>query len=621
MTRDNLLSILADVNASSEDKAAALDALSSLPVEERMKIMREAVAMQTMMLDLQAKEKGKSFSGKGNISTQASPNKSEDVTSTPPATSDAVPTCPNLQDASDWPDQDITMDELWAYYHEDSIGDAKLYKRLNRNRIVFVQDWCRFLVWQGHHWSEDNFHISFQRIGAVVEQYMRLLKDQQAASEDPSATRDERDAAANRAQNLRKRIKLLRSNPGQKNLLEQVTRIYSPMMILPDQIDTDPYLLPCPNGVINLKTGELVAGKPEDYLRVACQTPFDPALLEVDDPCPEANKFLLASMNGDQEMVDYIWRILGYGLIRTRPDHAFFIFWGPHGRNGKDTLIKLVSRTLGDALSSSVQVEMFLQSAQIKNSSAPSPDVLALKGMAIAWMNEAEDGQRFSMSKVKQYTGGGKISGRGLQDKKMTEFYQTHLPIMCTNELPKAKGDDDAFWARIKIVRWELSFVEEPKEEYHRKADKNLDEKLKAEVQGVLARMVRGAMEYQRDGLNDPAKVKNWTSETRERFDDLSEFLEECCVVDIKDTTMKTSARDLNTAWTLWYGNNRDRTRIPSARTLGLMLDKREIPKRLSNGTWRIGISLTSEWEIMVREELERQEFKNNASSRFQGKL
>ena len=48
--------------------------------------------------------------------------------------------------------------------------------------------------------------------------------------------------------------------------------------------------------------------------------------------------------------------------IRDRKEHVFIIFWGEHGRNGKDTLIKLVTHVLGMALSGDVQVEMFLRS-------------------------------------------------------------------------------------------------------------------------------------------------------------------------------------------------------------------------------------------------------------------
>ena len=618
MDRDRLVSILSDISASADEKKEAMDALHDLSHEERAKVIRESVQMQAFLLNAQAAGSGKAFCGHGASGKSA--------TSTLTAGREAVQTCTNLQDASGWPDSEIPETDIWAYYNEDSIGDAKLYKRMNMGRIVYVQDWNRFLVWQGHHWAEDNYSVAFQRVSALVDQYVRILSSQQAIADDAAATPDERRSADAMAQGIRKRIKSIRSNPGHKNLLEQVTRIYDPLVVLPEQIDTNPYLLPCPNGVINLKTGELTEGRPSDYLRVACRTPFDASLLEKEDPCPETNKFLLASMNGNKDMVEYIWRVLGYGLIRKRDEHAFFIFWGPHGRNGKDTLIKIVSKTLGDALSSNVQVEMFLQTTQTRNSSAPSPDVIALKGMCLAWLNEAEDGQRFAQSKVKQYTGGGKISGRGLQDNKITEFYQTHLPIMCTNELPRAKGDDDAFWSRIKIVRWELSFVDEPKEDYQRKADKHLDEKLQAEVQGVLARMVRGAMEYLRDGLNDPPEVKSWTSDARDKFDDLSDFLDECCIMEKRQEnagsymTMVT-AKNLNTAWNIWYAANRDRRHIPSGRALGTMLDKREIPKKLSNGTWRLGICLKPEWEAFVEDENERAGRTRNTSSRFQGEF
>ena len=63
-------------------------------------------------------------------------------------------------------------------------------------------------------------------------------------------------------------------------------------------------------------------------------------MLELDRPSrPETNAFLLRSMDGNQRLVDFIWRLLGYGLIRDRKEHVFIIFWGEHGRNGKDTLI------------------------------------------------------------------------------------------------------------------------------------------------------------------------------------------------------------------------------------------------------------------------------------------
>lgn len=595
MTREDIIFILSSATASDSQKKEANDALAAYAPAEAMSIYKEALERMTAHA-----EEPLPFEPTETAAPSNAP------TTTLMAQSEAVPTCINLQDASDWPDEVIPEAELWAYYGENGVGDAKLYNRLNRWRVVFVRYWQRFLVWQGHHWAEDHYNVAAQRVEAVVNQYMALLETQKRRLDD-STDKEKRGEITGRIEGLRRRIKNLRSNTGVKGLLEQVASVHNPLVVLPEEIDTDPYKVPCPNGVINLKIGDFRNGRPQDMLFVECDTPFDPALLELDDPCPETNKFLLASMNGDQELVDFLWRILGYGIIRTRPDHSFIIFWGPHGRNGKDTLIKLITKVLGRKLSGNINVEMFLQSNQLKNSSAPSPDVIALKGMAIGWLNETEEGQRFAMSKLKQYTGGGLITGRGLMDKQQTTFVQTHLPIMCTNELPKARADDDAFWARIHVIRWELSFVDDPKEDYQRKADKDLDRKLEAELQGVLARLVRGALEYVRDGLNVPEKVKAWNEDVRNSYDDVADFLNECCERESKRDdpeayVTRIRASELYAAWVLWFAENRDKRHIPGGKALGAMLDKREVPKIRSNGTYRLGLSLKDEWARRVEE-------------------
>ncbi|MFQ9866810.1 MAG: hypothetical protein ACLRWP_07120 [Bilophila wadsworthia] len=156
-----------------------------------------------------------------------------------------------------------------------------------------------------------------------------------------------------------------------------------------------------------------------------------------------------------------------------------------------------MTHVLGMALSGDVQVEMFLQQQQAKNSSSPTPDVLALRGMSIAWINEAEDGQKFALAKLKKLTGGGFITARGLMDKQMTSWLQTHLPIMTTNELPKAKADDAAFWSRAHIVKWGLSFVEDPYRGSVRRTKSR--RRFRPRPRGCSSAGA-GAMEYLRDG-------------------------------------------------------------------------------------------------------------------------
>ena len=113
---------------------------------------------------------------------------------------------------------------------------------------------------------------------------------------------------------------------------------------------------------------------------------------------------------------------------------------------------------MGRELSADVNVEMFLQTGQTRSSSSASPDVLDLKGTCFAWINEAEENQKFAHNKLKKLTGGGEISARGNYDKGITKWEQTHLPIMTTNELPRARADDAPFWYRAIIVKMAFLF-------------------------------------------------------------------------------------------------------------------------------------------------------------------
>ena len=494
---------------------------------------------------------------------------------------------------------EISNDDLLGYFNENRVGDAKLYSRLHRGTVIYVKYWDRFLIWGGHHWIEDDFDMAAQRIEDVCELYLRLAESKQAEAAEET-DKNERAKIEGLASAVLRRVSQLRDTPGQDKLLQMLRRIRDPLVVLPKQIDQQHYVKACPNGVIDLRTGELRPGRPDEYILNAIVTEYDPELLRKDDPCPETNRFLLSSMDGDQELVDFIWRLLGYGLITERRDHIFTIMWGEHGRNGKDTLIKLVTHVLGQTLSGDVPVEMFLQMQQTRNSSAPSPDVLALRGMCVAWINEAEEGQRFALAKLKKLTGGGYITARGLQDKLQTTWLQTHLPIMTTNELPKAKADDAAFWTRAVLIKWPLSFVERPEQPYERPADKDLNEKIGAEAKGVLARMVRGSMEYLRDGLKIPDKVREWTREQRASWDDVGLFLSEWCISESHQAnpanyTLKVNDTDLHEAFCIWYARYRDRRYSISAKKFAEALNKKDIAYKRSNGSWRLGIDLTDE--------------------------
>ena len=501
----------------------------------------------------------------------------------------------------------ISDEDLLGYLNENIAGAAKLYCRLHRGSVVFVKYWERFLIWNKHHWEEDDYDVAYQLTEDICELYMRLADKYQVLA-DEAGNKNESAAYQRITDTAMRKVSSFRDPTGQEKIIKMIRRIRNPLIALPKHFDIRHYEKAAPNGVIDLRTGSLREGRPEDYMLKHIVTEYDTALFtdvveHGTDPCPVSNAYLLSSMDGNAEVVEFIWRLLGWGLITERLDHKFIIFWGEHGRNGKDTLIKLVTETLGLELSGDANVEMLLQQQQSKNSSAPSPDIMALRGMSLAWFNEAEENQSFAMAKLKKLTGGGYITARGLQDKLQTTWKQTHLSIMATNELPRAKADDAAFWQRALIIKWPLSFVDDPKENYERPADKDLEKKLMAEKKGVLVRLVLGAMQYLLIGLAVPDVVKGWVNEQRDNIDELGQFIKDWCIFeprteDIAAYTMKVRASDLYDAFCIWYSANKDKKRVISPRVFGEMCSKKDIPKKQSNGIWRLGITLTEQaWD------------------------
>jgi P4 family phage/plasmid primase-like protien len=249
---------------------------------------------------------------------------------------------------------------------------------------------------------------------------------------------------------------------GRDNLLDCVATIDEPLCIEGKELDQQEYLLACPNCVIDLRTGESSPGKPEQYILNACPTEWQGLT-----PSRRFMDFLLSCMDGDAEMVSYILRLLGYGLLGRRDDHIWAIFHGPRGRNGKDTLMKILFAVLGSVLVIDVPTAMLMQQTFQRSGSQPEPDIMALRGAKIAFASEGEAGQKIAMSKLKKLTGGSIITARGINDKLMTSWKQTHLLFFLTNELPKMRSDDDAFWTRLHAVHWPI-----PSEQWRRQAGK-----------------------------------------------------------------------------------------------------------------------------------------------------
>jgi hypothetical protein len=107
--------------------------------------------------------------------------------------------------------------------------------------------------------------------------------------------------------------------------------------------------------------------------------------------------------------------------------------------------------------------------------------ILGRKCRVCGWTEDNEEGQRFSASKVKWLTGGDQLVGRDLYGKKQIRFDPSHTIFLMTNNKPAVAGDDYAFWKRMHLICFQLSYVTKKPEDlepFERVADPDLEEKL-----------------------------------------------------------------------------------------------------------------------------------------------
>jgi putative DNA primase/helicase len=156
---------------------------------------------------------------------------------------------------------------------------------------------------------------------------------------------------------------------------------------------------------------------------------------------------------------------------------------------------------------------------------------MALRGLRMAFASETDEGCRVSASRVKWLTGNDELTGRNPHDKYEVSFKPTHTLFLLTNNRPHAPAEDFAFWQRVILIPFGLSFVTgEPSKANERKADQELAGKLKAEAPGILPWLVTGCIRWKKYGLNPPQKVMAAKADYQLDEDNIAAFIDHCCI-------------------------------------------------------------------------------------------
>src|SRR5690606_8207541 len=110
----------------------------------------------------------------------------------------------------------------------------------------------------------------------------------------------------------------------------------------PEDFDADPWLLNVNNGTLDLRTGELRDHRREDLITKIVPVDYKP-----DAECPRWESFIHEIMDGDEELIRYLQKAVGYSLTGDISEQAFFFLHGA-GSNGKSVFLSTIKTLMGD---------------------------------------------------------------------------------------------------------------------------------------------------------------------------------------------------------------------------------------------------------------------------------
>ena len=303
---------------------------------------------------------------------------------------------------------------------------------------------------------------------------------------------------------------------------------------------------------------------------------------------------------GDEELIDYFERIVGYASTGLVTHKEIYCAYGPGGDNGKSQLFRILAWVLGD-YAGTVPVKLLIDDFS-KNRGGPDPDTLRLDGLRMGVASEAQKGSKFDMAAIKLLTGGDTITVRGLYADPVS-FLSICKLFLHSNFVPGVKGNDPAFLKRLRVIPFAGKFVDpasgkvDPAKHIYPAVD---SEKLAAEMQragpGILAWLARCARRYLRDfDLRPPSSVILETDDYASDQDFIGEFIQDCCECRADYRVKSKEIYDAFRAWTIAEKGTKP-DRVMTHHNFGDDL-KGRFPKKKVQSVEYYGLRVNAEWD------------------------
>jgi P4 family phage/plasmid primase-like protien len=429
--------------------------------------------------------------------------------------------------------------------------------------------WYRF---KNHRWKEIDSGTTLRK---AISQEMRDLYFQKAIEISHKAVAlGEEHPAYNKTKDRSAHVlsiceKLSKTND-KKNIMTEAKDLFYDATFL-EKLDTNPYLLCFSNGVVDFKEKKFRPGYPWDNLSKCTNISYH-ALSSRDASVMAEIRDFMQKLFPVGELCEYMWDHLASALLGTSMNQTFNMYIGA-GQNGKSVLVDLMTQVLGEYKGTVPTTLITQQRAKI---GGLAPELVSMKGIRYAVMDEPRKGEVLNEGVMKQLTSGIEpIQCRAPYMPQMLSFVPQFKLVVCANVLFEIKSDDHGTWRRIRKVDFLSLFTESPVQgdedkPYQYKIDHTITEKFGAWREVFAAMLVDRA--YKTDGkVTDCPMVLSSSQAYRNSQDYIAEFIKDKVVADPAGCIKKM---ELNHEFTQWHQATIGRN-VPSPREIHAYMDKK----------------------------------------------
>ena len=357
-----------------------------------------------------------------------------------------------------------------------------------------------WFVWKDGYWKPDREDLEVQELAKKIAPVISAEVTRYPESQQTDVIKWAHQSRSN--SRLRGAVDSAKSDPR--------------VEVLVDQWDNDENLLGVLNGVIDLRTGELLKGRPDLHITRRAPVAYTRGHTNV-----RWQQFIDFATGGDKEYQDWLQRAAGYSITGSNKYDLMFLVYGPAG-SGKNTFVEAIVKALGTQQYAWPLDSSILAQGDGQANSTDLYHWAQLRGRRMVWVDELPDSERMKENSVKKLTGSSEISARSPGEQPFTFQSQAKLWIS-TNHRPIIT--DDAMWRRIRPIPF--TFVPEV-------MDPGLKEYIfdpEGALPAVLAWAVEGAIKVynssNRDALGWCTRVAEAAEVYRKNEDRIGIFLSE----------------------------------------------------------------------------------------------